>query len=107
MDELLTDIAESGWLFNNCYQVDAALWRVSLRRPDGNGDWFSDWAEGSTLAGALHDCMAKLADAEWEEEREVKVVSGIVRDDSTLDPSGQSLLARLGLNKRTKVERRI
>jgi len=103
MDEILAEIAENGWLFNNCYQVDATLWRVNLRRPDGNGDWFTDWALGPTFADALHDCMAKLAEAEWIEEHPVTFAQAA-------DPapvSGQSLLARLGLNKRPKVERRI
>lgn len=106
MEQLLEDIAESGWLFNNCYQVDSALWRVSLRRPDGSGDWFSDWAEGPTLASALTDCMAKLADAEWEESHQPKAIHGAIPDNSTLERSAKSLLARLGLAK-PKIERRI
>lgn len=67
MDELLTDLATQGWLMNNCYQTDARLWRVSLRRPTPDGDWFSDWAEGDTLEDALCECMSKLQDATFAE----------------------------------------
>ena len=65
MDELLADLAIQGWLVNNCYQVDGGLWRISLRRPTPTGDWFTDWAEGTTFEDALTECMSKLLDAEF------------------------------------------
>lgn len=71
IDELLYDLANQGWLVNNCYQVDAALWRISLRRPVPNGDWFTDWAEGTTLEDAITECMSKLLDATFAEDTPV------------------------------------
>lgn len=65
VNTLLADLAVDHWLLNNCYQVDATLWRVNLRRPDDNGAWFTDWAEAPTFAEALEDCMSKLASAEF------------------------------------------
>lgn len=99
IDTLLTELAEAGWLLNNCYQVDAALWRVSLRKPFGDGgEWYSSWAEGPTLLEALEDCMMKLNDAEFVEAQEITF-------GASLPEPKISLSQRLGL--RLKVERRI
>jgi hypothetical protein len=65
IDELLNDLATQGWLINNCYQTECCLWRISLRRPQPNGDWFTEWAEGNTMEDALTECMSKLLDAEF------------------------------------------
>lgn len=65
IDDLLTEIAEAGWLVSNLYQLDGGLWRVNLRRPDTDGDYCTDWFEAPTLAEALAECMAKLHEAEW------------------------------------------
>lgn len=97
MNELLLEIAESGWLFNNCYQQDDGSWRVNLRRPDGFGDWFTDWAEAPTFEEALAICMDKMASAEYEVQRETKHI---------VDTSKPSLLSLLGLAK-TPILRRI
>ena len=87
MDELLADLATQGWLVNNCYQSDAHLWRISLRRPTPNGDWFSDWAEGATMSDALTECMSKLLDAEFVLDAPITY---------SLEPN-QSLIQVLGL----------
>lgn len=100
IDSLLTEIADSGWLFNNCYQIDATLWRVNLRRPADSGDYFTDWATAPTLAEALAECMAKLADAEFEEERQPQVSKA-----SGAKPP--SLLAQLGFQRPTINLRRL
>lgn len=68
IDSLLTDLFTSNWLLNNCYQLDDLTFRVSLRRPTPTGAWFSEWAEGPTLADALEECMSKLLDAEFHTE---------------------------------------
>lgn len=65
IDDLLTEIAEAGWLISNLYQYDHDLWRVNLRRPDADGDYCTDWAEAPTLVEALAECMSKLHEAEW------------------------------------------
>jgi hypothetical protein len=72
IDELLADLATQGWLVNNCYQPDADLWRISLRRPAPDGDWFSDWAEGATMEDALTECMSKLLDAKFTKDEPVR-----------------------------------
>src|SRR6266702_957167 len=69
LDELIAEIASQGWLLNNCYQIDTDLWRVNLRRPTGDGDYFSDWATGPTFVDALEECMSKLAEAEFAEAK--------------------------------------
>ncbi len=98
LDELIAEIAEAGWLFNNCYQIDADLWRVNLRRPDGEGDWFSDWAIGPTFTEALEECMSKLAEAKFTESQ--------IQAFSQAKPAPKTnLLQALGLAK--PIERRI
>lgn len=101
IDELLAEIASLGYLLNNCYQVDAALWRVNLRRPDpdDDGDWFTDWAEGPTFEEALEDCLIKMIDAEFAPEPEIRFSGEPVK-------AKVSLLQTLGLG-RPKIERRI
>lgn len=103
IDELVADIAESGWLFNNCYQVDADLWRVNLRRPDGKGDWFTDWATGGTFAEALAECMEKLATAEFTEERPI----GYSKEVAKAAQPKVDLLQALGLKKSKFDDRRM
>lgn len=100
IDDLLAELASLGWLLNNCYQVDADLWRVNLRRPDPTtaGDWFTDWSEGPTFAEALEDCMIKLQDAEFEAEVATVAMAEVVGPKL-------SLSQRLGLTK--PFERRI
>ena len=101
LDELLADIAGSGWLLNNCYQIDATLWRVNLRRPIDGGDYFSDWAEGETFTDALEACMSKLSKAEFVEAH--IQAYGVEPAKPKLRP--QSLLQSLGLAK--PFERRV
>jgi hypothetical protein len=100
LDPLLSDVAEAGWLFNNCYQQDNGTWRTNLRRPNGKGDWFTDWAIGETLEDALTECMNKLATAEYKEELEIKYVTEKPSDlpvKPKLNP--RTLLQALGLAK--------
>jgi hypothetical protein len=68
LDEAVSEIAQQGWLFNNCYQYDAGLWRINLRRPDGHGGWYTDWVEAPTLIDGLELCMEKLSQAEYAED---------------------------------------
>jgi hypothetical protein len=96
-DDLLRSIASLGWFLNNCHQLDDGTFRVNLRRPDGSGDWFTDWSYGPTFAEALEDCFDKMLTAEFEAERETS--SSI----DTTKPLG--LLEQLGLKQ--KFERRI
>lgn len=70
LDATFTDLATRGWLVNNLYQEEPNRWRVNLRRPEGTGDWFTDWAYGETLEDALEECMSKLNDAEFTHEPE-------------------------------------
>ena len=102
MDELITSILDRGWLFNNCYQVDAGLWRVNLRRPDGEGDWFTDWAEASSLQQALETCLDKMEQAEWIEASPI-----VLGKDQPLSLTDQMQELINKLAKPTKIERRI
>lgn len=99
LEDLLTEIAESGWLFNNCYQADAGLWRVNLRRQDNDGVWFTEWSEAPTFTEAVQDAMEKLVEAEFVENRLIA---------HAIDTSKISLLASLGLLKPTEpLKRRV
>ena len=73
LDSTFTDLASRGWLVNNLYQYDNTSWRINLRRPAPDGDWFTDWAEAPTLEDALEECMSKLNDAEFFPNRETLV----------------------------------
>jgi hypothetical protein len=104
IDDLIAEIASLGWFLNNCYQADATLWRVNLRRPDpaNDGDWFTDWAEAPTFAEALELCIVKMAEAEFAETPPVV----FAKDRTPTQSSG--LLAKLGLGKpKVPFERRI
>ena len=98
IDDLLAQIASAGWLLNNCYQHDAGLWRVNLRRPVDDGDWFTTWAEGSTFAEALDEAMDKMAQAEYKANAKTSYL---------IDPSKPSLLTQLGLTRPAQPVRRI
>ena len=97
IDDLLAEIAEAGWLLNNCYQIDAYLWRVNLRREVEDGAYFSDWAEGPSLEIALGECMDKLSQAEFVETTEQTYLQA--------KPKARINLLTLGLVK--PIERRI
>lgn len=88
LESLLTEIAEAGWLFNNCYQPDAGLWRVNLRRQDGEGNWFTEWSEAPTFIEAVEDAMGKLATAEFTANTAIT---------AKIDTTKVSLLEQLGL----------
>lgn len=85
----LDDLATQGWLLNNCYQHDDGTFRVNARRPTPTGAWFTQWAEGPTLADALADCMSKLLDAEFTTNPTTL---------TTIEPT-LSLTERLGLHR--------
>ncbi len=103
IDNLLSELALNGWLFNNCYQVDATLWRVNLRRPAPDGDYFSDWAEGETFAEALETCIAKLAEAEFTEAH----IQAFGFEPAKSKLNTKSLLQSLGLTKSQPFTRRV
>lgn len=92
IQELLTEIAVSGWLINNLYQVDGGLWRASLRKPDGEGDWFTTWAEASTIEDVLYDAFGLTESAEFAHTPTVGVSISTMPTD---------LLSRLGLTRKT------
>ena len=93
LQEMIDEIAASGWLFNNCYQYDAGLWRINLRRPDGDGGWFTDWVEAPSLAEGLEACMDKLAQAEYFANQEQS------HSIDKTKPDNRTFLETLGLLK--------
>ncbi len=90
---MIDEVLALGWMFNNCYQRHDGSWRVNLRRPDANGDWFTDWAEAPTFAEAIEDCMSKLADAEYFPTPPITYTQGPKIETK----SPRSLLQSLGL----------
>ena len=100
LTSLFSEIATSGWLVNNLYQPDAGLWRCNLRKPQGEGDLFTCWAEAPTLEDVLMESIHQTSFAEFNATPESQATI-----DTTPTPS---LLARLGLTKRTPfTDRRI
>lgn len=105
LEELLNELASQGWLVNNLYQVDVALWRVSLRMPAYDGHYYSDWAEGETLIETLVTCIDKLDQAEFSVDPPQSWGKSV---DKPAPPTGQSLLQALGLVKpKVKIARRV
>lgn len=102
----ITLLIPDGWLVNNCYQMDDGRWRMNIRRPDGKGHWFTDWAEGSTLEIALEECISKLRDAEFYEKEEVSYkIAGEASENR--GQSGLKILQEIGLVKRVSINRRV
>lgn len=87
-DDLLAELATLGWLLNNCYQTSRSTFRVNIRRPTLDGNWFTDWAEADTFPDALAECMSKLLDAEFVADEPAIAVAESPR---------RSLLDALGL----------
>lgn len=107
LDDLFAEISARGWLFNNLYHVnrddESPLWRANLRRPDGNGDWFTHFAKGPDLATVLETCITEMEHAEYIANQPQTFAI-----DTTPPPEGKSLLDALGLAKsQPKLIRRI
>ena len=66
LDDILTDIADRGWLVSNAYQHDDGTWRANLRT-SANADIeayrATTWAEAPTLELALLMCIDKMEQA--------------------------------------------
>ena len=102
---LLADLATDGWLINNCYQSDATLWRLNLRRPDPSGEStsFTSWVEAPTFLEALEEAMSSYATAESFPDPTITFTTDLTPPPPK--PSAQSLLSLLGL--KPKLIRRI
>lgn len=98
-DTLFSELSDSGWLLNNLYQLDDGSWRCNLRRPDGLGDYFTDWAEGPTLEAALASAMGKFASAEYIEAH---AITFAIDKSKPVNP----LLSLLGLGRQAQAPMR-
>ncbi len=66
VDNLLREIAASGFLLNNLFQLTDETWRANLRKrgvartPGALGDWQHEYCDGATREEALIKVVAKL-----------------------------------------------
>lgn len=66
VDNLLREIAASGFLLNNLFQLTDGTWRANLRKrgvartPGALGDWQHEYCDGETPEKALAGAVAKL-----------------------------------------------
>lgn len=107
IDDLLAELASSGWTISWAFQFAPDHWRMSIIRQADvgaeQGTYISHCAFASTFAGALEDCLANRAEAEWIAEQKSLGVIDKTKPSTKLD------LASLGLIKKptAKIERRI
>jgi len=66
VDNLLREIAASGFLLNNLFQLTDGTWRANLRKrgvartPGALGDWQHEYCDGETPEEALAGAVSKL-----------------------------------------------
>lgn len=109
VEELLAELASSGWTISWAFQYAPDEWRMSIIRCADvgaeQGTYTTHCAIASTFAGALEDCLANRNEAEFvAEQRSLGLI------DKTKPLSLDKLdLKKLGLVSRTpvKIERRI
>lgn len=109
LEELLAELASSGWTISWAFQYAPNEWRMSICREADvgaeQGTYVTHCAIASTFAGALEDCLANRNEAEFvAEQRSLGLI------DKTKPLSFDKLdLKKLGLVSRTpvKIERRI
>lgn len=58
-DEILAEIAESGWLINNLFQLSDGTWRANLRTEE----YVTHFGEGPTPAIALDEALVSVNSA--------------------------------------------
>jgi hypothetical protein len=70
IEDLLTDLAASGWTISWAYQWGPSHWRMSIIREEdvgeAQGTYLTHCVDAPSFAEALEDCMSKLAEAEFE-----------------------------------------
>lgn len=109
LDELLAELASSGWTISWAFQYAPSEWRMTIIRYADvgaeQGTYTTHCAIASTFASALEDCLANRAEAEFVAEQRSL---GIINKTKPLSPNKIDL-KKLGLVSRThvKIERRI
>lgn len=109
LEELLAELASSGWTISWAFQFAPDHWRMSIIRQTDvgaeQGTYTTHCAIAPTFAGALEDCLANRNEAEFiAEQRSLGLI------DKSKPLSLDKLdLKKLGLvtRKQSKVERRI
>lgn len=109
LDELLAELASSGWTISWAFQYAPDEWRMSIIRYADvgaeQGTYVSHCAIASTFADALEDCLANRNEAEFVAEQQSL---GLIDKSKPLSLDKLDL-KKLGLvtRKQPKVERRI
>jgi hypothetical protein len=108
IEDLLSDLASSGWTLSWAFQYAPSEWRVSIIHQDDIGrQWdqpsiyLSHCASAPTFAEALEDAMLRRNEAEFMQGHD-NTYGGMA-----LAPAPTNLLQALGLVKPMKIDRRI
>lgn len=104
IDDLLADLASSGWTISWAFQYAPSEWRMSIIREADvgaeQGTYISHCAFAPSFESVLEDCLAKRNDAEF-----TPTESPTWSIDTTPEPKLD--LSLLGLRPKVKIERRI
>lgn len=92
LEELIAQVNSEGKLVNNLFQVDASLWRCSLRAPLPSGDNYYDFGEGSSAIAALASASEKI-DFEFMETPVIRSGTPPIKQKK----AGPSSIEELGL----------
>lgn len=107
IEELLAELASSGWTISWAFQYAPDEWRMSIIRCADvgaeQGTYVTHCAIASTFAGALEDCLANRNEAEWVAEQHSLGIIDKSKPSTKLDLKALGLVSR----PTTKIERRI
>ena len=101
VDELLQELASTGWTVSWAFQYAANDWRASIIRDEDvggeQGTYQAHCACAHSLAEALEDCISKRTEAEWEAAEKV---------NGTQEPSRSRIDISKLLVEPVKIQRR-
>lgn len=100
IEELLAELAEFGYLVNNCFQHEDGTWQANFRRPDHNkdGDWFTSFGIGPTALAALTESFEQIVKSEFYPNKSINIAQqGTVIEAAPKEAI--NLLQLIGLDK--------
>jgi hypothetical protein len=69
IEDLLTELADTGWTISWAFQYGPSEWRMSIIREEDigseQGSYLSSCAFAPSFAEALEDCLSRRAEAEF------------------------------------------